>query len=128
MFYFYIVDQKNLINICEKTDRTFSDSAYLTSGDLKESFEKCECFVDSGLFSISVADSRLNDNMQNKCSPAILYVNSGGFLCDESRSDYGAVFEKELWKSIRNAFISLSQNSTTALPDNVLLELQPESK
>ena len=128
MFYFYIVDQKNLINICEETVRTVSDSVYLTSGDFKESFKGCECYVDSGLFSISVADIRLNDNVQNKCSPAILSVNSVDFLCDESRSDYGAVFAKEPWKPLHNAFISLSQNSKTALPDSVLLELQPESK
>lgn len=128
LFYCYFADQKSIINICEETVRNSSGFVYLISDDFKESFEECQCFVDSGRFVISVADIRLNDKIENKCSPAKLFVNAKAFLCDKSRSDYGAVFAKKPTKPLHNVFISLLQQSKTAMPDRVLLKLQPESK
>lgn len=120
------VDQLRLVNICEKTERTFTDAVYLTSLDIKESFKECQCFVNSGQFSIIIIDVRLNNNMDNKCSPATLHINDKEYLCDENKDDYGAVFTKSPGKPLRNSYISLVQNSKTNLPEMVMIKLQPE--
>lgn len=124
-----ISDQKRLVNICRKTERTFSASVYLTSVDMNEPFTECPCFVNSRrLFSLSVTDLRLKDNRDNKCSPAVLHISDVEFRCEETRKDYGAVFSNSPGDPLSSAFISLVQNSKTSLPDMVLIILQPESK
>lgn len=121
------IGKKRLVNICRKTERTFNTSVYLTSVRMKGPFTECPCFVNSKRFSISVTDIRLNDNLKNECSPAVLHISEVEFKCDETRKDYGAIFSKSPWDSLSNAYISLVQNSNTSFPDMVLMILQPES-
>lgn len=121
------IDQKRLENICEATTRTSSDPIYLTSVDIEEPFKECRCSISSGNFTISATDVRLNDNMDNKCSPATLQINHKEYVCNETRNDYGAVFIKTPGMPLSNAYVSLRQNSKTSLPDMVLMIIQPES-
>lgn len=119
-------DRMNFINICVNKVTHFNDTVYLMADEKAILFKECQCFVNKGNFSMTISDLRLTNKNGIGCSSTVLLINSKEYECNGSSGSFGSVFNTNVVRSAVNAFISVTLNSPTVTPDNIVITITAE--
>ena len=124
-------DEDNLFDMCGDPAETLAGTVHLIIGNATRQYSSCQCLLkgeNNSMVSVTLKDLRLCsvDKSQRKCSSSILKKDENTFVCNETSSAFGSVFNKELPRKVHNESITVSLEVKEPIFDMVWLIVETQ--